>query len=99
ISVGIEIAVASIAERGWKTDLCMIPPDKRARPMLEKQLAAARYDYVVIGAKLRLPHKSLSLFKCVLNVIHKAAPDTAIAFNTRPENTAEAAGRWLQAGD
>lgn len=99
INAGIEIAVATIAERGWKADLCMIPPDERAGPMLEKQLAAARYDCVVIGAGLRLPPRSLRLFERVLNAVHKAAPDAAIAFNTHPEDTAEAAGRWLQAGD
>ena len=32
INAGIEIAVASIAERGWKVDVCMIPPDERADP-------------------------------------------------------------------
>ncbi len=96
INAGIEIAVAAIAERGWKADLCMIPPDERAGPMLEEQLASARYDCVVIGAGLRLPPKSLSLFERVLNAVHKAAPDAAIAFNTHPEDTAEAAGRWLQ---
>lgn len=67
--------------------------------MLEKQLAGARYDCVVIGAGLRLPSRSLSLFERVLNVVHKAVPDAAIAFNTHPEDTAEAASRWLQAAD
>src|SRR3546814_7793304 len=74
INAGIEIAVAAITERGWKADLCMIPPDERAGPMLEEQLASARYDCVVIGAGLRLPPKSLSLFERVLNAVHKAAP-------------------------
>src|SRR3546814_20823859 len=97
INAGIEIAVAAITERGWKADLCMIPPDERAGPMLEEQLASARYDCVVIGAGLRLPPKSLSLFERVLNAVHKAAPGAAIAFNTHPEDTAEAAGPWLQA--
>lgn len=96
INAGIEIAVATIAQRGWESDLCMIPPDERAGPMLEEQLASARYDCVVIGAGLRLPPKSLLLFERVLNAVHKAAPDAAIAFNTHPEDTAEAAGRWLQ---
>src|SRR3546814_1927289 len=99
INAGIEIAVAAITERGWKADLCMIPPDERAGPMLEEQLASARYDCVVIGAGLRLPPKSLSLFERVLNAVHKAAPGAAIAFNTHPEDTAEAAGRLMQAGD
>src|SRR3546814_7930892 len=99
INAGIEIAVAAITERGWKADLCMIPPDERAGPMLEEQLASARYDCVVIGAGLRLTPKSLSLLERVLNAVHKAATGAAIAFHTHPEDTADAAGRWLQAGD
>jgi hypothetical protein len=35
------------------------------------------------------------MFEKVMNAIHKAAPGSAIAFNTRPEDTAEAAARWL----
>src|SRR3546814_16668367 len=80
INAGIEIAVAAITERGWKADLCMIPPDERAGPMLEEQLASARYDCVVIGAGLRLPPTRLSLFERVLNAVHKAAPAPATAF-------------------
>src|SRR3546814_18029580 len=59
INAGIEIAVAAITERGWKADLCMIPPDERAGPMLEEQLASARYDCVVLGAGPRLPPQRL----------------------------------------
>jgi hypothetical protein len=33
-------------------------------------------------------HWSLALFETVVNIIHKAAPSAAIAFNTRPEDTA-----------
>jgi hypothetical protein len=96
INAGIKIAVAKIAERGWEADLCMIPPDETAGPMLEKQLASAIYDCVVIGGGLRLPPKSLPLFERVINAVHKAAPNAAMAFNTRPEDTAEAAARWLK---
>ena len=35
------------------------------------------------------------LFEKVVNVIHKSAPRAAIAFNTKPEDTAEAAARQL----
>jgi hypothetical protein len=94
INAGIAIGVAKITERGWQADLCMIPPDETAGPMLEKQLASASYDCVVIGGGLRLPPKSLQLFETVINVVHKAAPNASIAFNTRPEDTAEAAARW-----
>ena len=98
IKAGIEIAVAKITERGWQADLCMIAPDDTAGPTLEKKLSSATYECVVIGGGLRLPPKSLLLFEMVVNTVHKAAPGAAIAFNTRPEDTADAAARCLEAG-
>ena len=84
IQAGIDIAAAKIAERGWKGDLCMIAPDAAGIATLEKQLASATYDCVVIGGGMRLPPRSLWLFEKVVNAVHKSAPDCAIAFNTRP---------------
>jgi hypothetical protein len=52
---------------------------------------------VVIGGGIRLPPKSLLLFETLINAVHKAAPNTAIAFNTRPQDTGDAAARWLKA--
>ena len=75
----------------------MITPDAAGSAMLESALNGAAYDCVVIGGGLRLPPKSLALFETVVNIIHKAAPGTAIAFNTRPEDTADAAARQLKA--
>ena len=98
INAGIAVAAAKLAEHGWQADLCMIPPDATAGPMLEKQLGSAAYDCVVIGAGLRLPPNSLLLFERVINAVHKASPQAAIAFNTRPEDTADAAARWLNKG-
>jgi len=96
INAGIGAAVALIEQRGWRGDTCMIAPDDTGGPMLEQQLASASYDVVVIGGGLRLPPKSLVLFEQVVNAIHKAAPNAAIAFNTHPEDTADAAARWVK---
>ena len=96
IQAGIDLAAAQIAERGWTGDLCMIAPDDAGIAQLKKQLSDATYDCVVIGGGMRLPPKSLGLFEKVLNAVHKSAPGAAIAFNTRPEDTAEAAARWLK---
>jgi hypothetical protein len=98
INAGIAVAVTKIEERGWQGDTCMIFPDDTAGPTIEKQLSSAHYDCVVIGGGLRLPPKNLALFELVVNAVHKAAPSAAIAFNTRPEDTAEAAGRQLKVG-
>ena len=97
INAGIAVGIAKIRERGWEGDTCMVAPDETAGPMIEKQLSGADYDCVVIGGGLRIPPKSLALFERVVNAVHKAAPGAAIAFNTRPEDTAEAAARQLEA--
>jgi hypothetical protein len=97
IHAGIAIGLEKIKERGWKADLCLIPPDKTAAQLLEKQLTSTSYDCVVIGGGIRIPPKSLLLLEVVVNAVRKSAPNASIAFNTRPEDTAEAAARWLPA--
>ena len=97
IKAGIAVAIAKIEERGWTGDTCMITPDAVGRAMLEAALNREAYDCVVIGGGLRIPPKGLALFEAVVNIIHKAAPKAAIAFNTRPEDTADAAARQVKA--
>ncbi len=97
IHAGIAIAMQQMAERGWHADLCLIEPDETAGIALERQLAIAAYDCVVIGGGIRIPPKSLLLFEALINAVHKSAPGTSIAFNTRPQDTADAAARWLKA--
>jgi hypothetical protein len=96
INAGIAVAITKIEERGWQGDTCMIMPDAGGIAMLETALKGVAYDCVVIGGGLRLPPKSLALFETVVNTIHKNAPNAAIAFNTRPEDTADAAARQLK---
>ena len=95
IHAGIKLAIADIAGRGWQGEVCFINPDETAVPTVERRLAGGRYDCVVVGAGVRLPPSQLTLFEAVVNVIHRAAPQTAIAFNTRPEDTGAAAARWI----
>lgn len=95
INAGIALGVAKIKERGWQGDTCMITPDADGFAALKRALGNAAYDCVVIGGGLRLPPKALSLFETVVNIIHKAAPNASIAFDTRPEDTADAVARQL----
>ena len=95
IHAGIAVAMKQFAERGWEADLCLFRPDETAGPAVERQLASKSYDCVVIGAGVRLPPRGLALFEAVINAVHKAAPAAAIAFNTVPQDSADAAARWL----
>ena len=98
IRAGIAVALKQFADRGWEVDLCYIRPDETAAPTVERQLASKSYDCVVIGGGVRLPPRRLAIFEAVINAVHKAAPGAAIAFNTRPDDSADAAARWLPVG-
>ena len=95
IHAGVKLALADIAGRGWHAENCFIKPDETAVPTIERCLADSVYDCVVIGAGVRLPPSRMDVFEAVLNAVHRAAPRAAIAFNTRPEDSGAAAGRWI----
>lgn len=92
---GIAVAMKQMSERGWQADLCLVRGDESASTELERHLEAATYDCVVIGGGVRIPPKSLLLFETLVNTVHKSAPSAFLAFNTKPEDTAAAAARWI----
>jgi hypothetical protein len=96
IHAGIAVAMRQMTERGWHADLCLVRPDDTATPTVERQLASKPYDGVVVGGGIRMPPKNLLLFERLINAVHEAAPSAFIAFNTRPEDSADAVARWLK---
>ncbi len=94
IQAGIDLSLKQMRERGWQADFCAVQPDDTAGAAVERALAGAAVDCVVIGGGLRIPPRSLPLFERVLNAVHRAAPQAAIAFNTSPQDTADAVARW-----
>src|SRR6476646_4181366 len=98
VRAGIAVALKQFAERGWESDVGYIRPDETAGPAVERLLADKSYDCVVVGAGVRLPPRGLPLFEAVINAVRRGAPGAAIAFNTRPDDSADAAARWLPAG-
>jgi hypothetical protein len=98
VNAGIAIALKQFTERGWESDVCYIRPDETAASTVARQLDSTTYDCVVIGAGVRLPPKGLVLFEAVINTVRTVAPSAAIAFNTRPDDSAAAAARGLALG-
>jgi hypothetical protein len=97
IRAGIEVAMKQFADRGWEFDVGFIRPDETAGRTVERQLRSTNYDCVVIGAGVRLPPHN-ALFEVVINAIRRVAPNAGIAFNTRPDDSADAATRGLALG-
>jgi hypothetical protein len=94
IREGVDITLKEMDARGWRGDICYVRPDESAGPEVAKRLAETDYDCVVIGAGLRSP-RAIPLLEAVVNTVRENAPAATIAFNTRPEDSAEAAARWL----
>jgi len=95
IRARMALALQKMVERGWSADFCLTAPDETARVDVEGALAAQSYDCVMIAAGVRrLP---LPVFEAVINAVHRGAPQAAIAFNTHPEDTADAVARHLAA--
>jgi hypothetical protein len=97
VRAGIAVALKQFTDRGWESDVGFIAPDETAGPTLARQLRSTNYDCVVIGGGVRLPPRNLTLLEVVINAVRKTAPGAAIAFNTRPDDSADAAARWVAA--
>src|SRR5215468_1803145 len=95
VRAGIAVALKQFTDRGWESDVCFIRPDESAGPTVERQLRLTNYDCVVSGGGVRLPPRNLALFEVVINAVRRAAPNAAIAFNTKPDDSADAAARWV----
>ncbi|HKV54050.1 MAG TPA: hypothetical protein VJN94_05345 [Candidatus Binataceae bacterium] len=95
IHAGVKLAPADFAARGWDAENCYCSLDETAVSTVERFLTSHVYDCAVIGAGLRLPPSRLILFEKGINAIHRVAPQAAIAFNTRPEDSGAAAARWV----
>ena len=94
IAAGIKATLADMKSRGWEGRFCSILPDDSAEATIADALVE-RWDCIVIGGGIRVPSSMLMLFERVINVLNREAPDTPIAFNTSPNDSADAAARWL----
>ena len=94
IAAGIEATLADMRGRGWEPGFCSILTDDSVEGAIAECLAE-RWDCVVIGGGIRIPKSGLHLFERVINAVRKGSPGTPIAFNTTPNDSADAAARWL----
>ncbi|MEV0293665.1 hypothetical protein [Nocardia sp. NPDC050710] len=83
-------------EYGIEADLCLVALDENAEGAIVEALTDKDYACVVIGGGIRKPEPLLEFFEKVVNLVRQHAPGAAIAFNTSPEDSADAARRWLR---
>ncbi|ADO72389.1 hypothetical protein [Stigmatella aurantiaca] len=98
IHAGLRRAHALLTEQGYVSDQCMVSLKGGAQEQIVEALGRKVYTCVVIGGGVRKPEPNLALFERIINTVHKHAPGAVIAFNTRPEDSAEAVARVLPKG-
>ena len=87
----------SFRDAGYDIETCLIALDADLASVLVPRLRAKIWEVVVIGGGIRKPPELLLLFEHVVNAVHRHAPQAAIAFNTKPADSLEAAERWIDA--
>lgn len=99
VADGIRAGIAKFAEHGVgvgvgvETCLFGLDGSDDVPAVVTAALAARPWECVVIGGGVRRAEGDL--FEQVVNLVRRHAPDAAIAFNSRPEDTFEAAARWI----
>jgi hypothetical protein len=93
----IEAGLAKFADHGVCVQDCLIGLDGSddVAAVVGEALRAHPWECVTVGGGLRHSDDQAELLEQVINLIRRHAPDAAIAFNSTPETTYEAAARWL----
>jgi len=91
----LAVGLARFETQGIAADMCYISIDETAERIIIEHLHKKPYACVVVGGGIRKPEPLLEFFERVINLIRYHAPEAAIAFNTSPDNSVEAAMRWL----
>ena len=92
IRAGVAANHAALRRQGFDVDVCALDYGRSA--VFRAALARVAYDYVMIGAGVRLDPELTHLFEVLVHTTRELAPSATLVFNTGPETSAEAVGRW-----
>jgi hypothetical protein len=96
VVAAIKRGQARFDDLGIQADMCLVAPDDNPEEAIAEALTREPYAVVVVGGGIRKHEPLLELFETVVNLVRQHAPGAAIAFNSTPEDTADAALRWLR---
>lgn len=87
---------AGFEDRGIEADWCLVALDENPEEAIVEALVRGDHGCVVIGGGIRTHEPLLEFFEKVVNLVRQHAPEAAIAFNSSPDDCADAASRWLR---
>lgn len=93
----IDAGLVKFGEHGVGVETCLIGlgGSTDVEVVVGEALRAHSWECVTVGGGLRHSDDQVELLEQVINLIRRHAPDAAIAFNSTPANTYDAAARWL----
>ncbi len=97
MAAAIDRGLARFADAGIGVESCLLGLDGTddVEVVVTAALEGRPWEVVVIGGGIREPADQLDLFERIVNLVHRHAPHAAIAFNRSPDDTFDAAARWL----
>ena len=98
VAAAIDRGLARFTDAGVGVESCLLGLDGSddVDVVVTAALEGRPWDVVVIGGGIREPVDQLDLFERIVNLVHRHAPDAAIAFNESPDDIFDAAARWLR---
>lgn len=98
VAAAINAGIARFAEHDVGVQSCLVGLDGSDDIVatITDALCAQPWQCVVIGGGIRTAEDQLQLFEQTINLIRRHAPDAAIAFNSSPTDTFDAAARWVR---
>lgn len=101
VAAALDAARQEFDRRGIAASFCLVgllEGDQVEQP-ISAALRQQAWDCVLIGGGLRVPPEMLPVFEQVVNLVHRLAPSSAIAFNSRLDDIVAAAARHLPQAD
>jgi hypothetical protein len=97
VADAIAVGMARFADAGVGVESCLFGLDGSddIEAVVTTALESRQWEVVVVGGGVRKPEELLDLFERVINLVRRHAPSAAIAFNSTPSDTFDAAARWL----
>jgi hypothetical protein len=94
VTKGLDADLANLNAEGYNARMVLVDPGGDAAAVISNALTE-KFDCLLLGAALRTTPKYFLLFETVINLVHQAAPDTKICFNTGPHDSLDAIRRWV----
>ncbi len=97
VAEAIALGMARFADAGVGAKTCLFGLDGSddIEAVVTDALDERPWEVVVIGGGIRKAEERLDLFERIVNLVRRHAPGAAIAFNSSPVDTFDAAERWL----